>query len=361
MVAIRQCQVKKAGLYIMKAPQNTLFERAARGEVTERPPVWLMRQAGRTDPAYNRLKDEAGLPLEELFRHADLAAEISLLPKRIGVDALIYFQDILTPLAPMGAPFLFRPGPVLEQPVRTESDVDRLRLYDVARELPFIPAIFERIDQSLDGALPVLGFAGAPLTLAVFLAEGKSFGDVAPQATAMIREAPQTLHRLLRKLTKMTIDYLLLQVESGVAAVQLFESAAFLLDEAAYREFALPYQQQVFAALKGRVKTIVFARDWSQVADLGAAGADIVSLPSSVTIGDAREVLGADQVVQGNLSNRLLAEGTPEAIEEATNACIAAGECRGHIFNLDHGLLRHTPFEHVQHVVRVVRESGPHQ
>lgn len=342
----------------MDTDPNTLFERAARGEATERPPVWLMRQAGRTDPAYNALKEEAGLPLEDLFRHPDLAAEISLLPRRIGVDAIIYFQDILTPLTPMGAHFRFRPGPVLDPPVRTRADVARLRHYDVAAELPFIPAIFEQIHRALGGALPVLGFAGAPLTLAVFLAEGGSFGASAPRALAMLRDAPGVAHELLDRLTAMTMDYLMLQVASGVAAVQLFESAAYLFDEALYREFALPYQQRIFAALKGRVKTIVFARDWPHVADLGAAGADIVSLPSSVTIREARAVLGPNQVVQGNLSNRLLAEGTPEAIDEAAKACITAGECRGHIFNLDHGLLRQTPFERVQQVVQTVRHHA---
>ncbi|MEA3366383.1 MAG: uroporphyrinogen decarboxylase family protein, partial [Candidatus Hydrogenedentes bacterium] len=118
--------------------ENDLFLRAASGERTERPPIWLMRQAGRTDPEYNKLKEEAGLPLEALFRHPELAARISLLPRRIGVDAIIFFQDILTPLAPMGAPFVFRPGPVLETPLHESRDLEKLHAYDMADELPFI-------------------------------------------------------------------------------------------------------------------------------------------------------------------------------------------------------------------------------
>jgi uroporphyrinogen decarboxylase len=346
------------GVHVTEPPNvNDIFLRAARGERTERTPIWLMRQAGRTDPEYNRLRESCGLTLEKLFRHAELAAEISLLPKRIGVDAIIYFQDILTPLSPMGADFVFVPGPQIPEPVRTEAQMDALTLYDVAQELPFIPETFRRVKSALRGELPVLGFAGAPLTLAVFLMEGRSFGQSAPTSLEIIARSPKAVHRLLDKLATMTIDYLTLQIEAGASAVQLFESAAFLFSPAQYAEFALPYQRRIFDTIRGRVTTIMFAHNWHNLLDLKAAGADIVSLPNSTTIEAARSVLGDAHVLQGNFDNKLLVTGTKEAITEAALACVASGKSRGHIFNLNHGLLRETPFENVVHLVQTVRSA----
>ncbi len=337
--------------------KNDLFMSAVRGETTARPPVWMMRQAGRTDPAYLALKEKADKPLEELFRDPAIAAEVSLLPKRLGIDAIIYFQDILTPLAPMGCEFLFRPGPVTDTPIRSRADIDSLELYDMAEHVGFIGETFDRLYATLDGEMPVLGFAGSPLTLAVFMLEGKSFGAKAEKALSFIQEHPEDTHVLLDKLTQMTIPYLEYQVAHGAVAVQLFESAAFLMTPELYREFALPYQQRIFDALRGKVKTIQFAREWDNLGDLSAAGADIVSLPSSVSIREARAVLGADQVVQGNLSNRLLSEGSHAKIEAAARACVESGEGRGHIFNLDHGLLRETPYENIQFLMKVLKEA----
>jgi len=334
--------------------QNDTLLRALRGEETPYTPIWMMRQAGRTDPEYLKYKEAAGLPLEELFRHPEHSTEITLLPKRIGVDALIYFQDILTPLTPMGAHFVFAPGPKLEQPLVSEADIAALHPYDVEAELPFIRETFARIFDRVGGELPVLGFAGAPLTLAVFALEGKSFGEAAPRAMEFMNSSPGALHDLLDRITTMTIEYLKYQARCGVAAVQLFESAAFLLSPAQYREFALPYQQRIFAALKGVVPTIQFAREWDSLADLDAAGADVVSLPASISLRDARAQLGQDRVFQGNLDNQLLAHGEENAIAEAVRACVAAGEHRGHIFNLSHGLLRETPFERVTNLVKQV-------
>lgn len=339
---------------MIQAVQNDTFLKALRGEQTPYTPIWMMRQAGRTDPAYLEYKEAAGLPLEDLFRHPEHATAITLLPKRIGVDALIYFQDILTPLTPMGAHFVFAPGPKLANPVATEADIEALQPYAVEEELPFIRESFDGIMAAVDGELPVLGFAGAPLTLAVFILEGKSFGDTAPRAMDFMASSPGALHRLLGRITAMTIDYLAYQADCGVAAVQLFESAAFLLSPEQYREFALPYQQRIFAALKGIVPTIQFAREWNVLDDLDAAGADVISLPATIHLRDARAQLGADRVFQGNLDNRLLAYGSEPAIAEAVADCVAAGGRRGHIFNLSHGLLRETPFERVTNLVKQV-------
>lgn len=341
----------------MQNYRNDLFIRAARGEKTPRTPIWMMRQAGRTDPEYNKLKGEAGLPLHELFRHPELAAKISLLPKRIGVDAIIYFQDILTPLAPMGAEFIFNSGPEFEKDFRSVETLDALHLYDVSDELPFIPETFRLVRESLNGELPVLGFAGAPLTLAVFMIQGGSFGARAERFAAFLNKEPKAMHRLLDKLTAMTIDYLRLQIDAGAAAWQLFESAAYLFSVEQYREFALPYQQRVFDALRGAAPTIIFARDWTDLDTLNASGADILSLAALPSIAQARERLGQDRVLQGNLNNELLVTGSKDEIAKAAHDCIQQGGHRGHIFNLSHGLLRETPFENVCYLVDAVKNT----
>lgn len=341
-----------------KQYRNDLLIRAADGAKTERTPVWYMRQAGRTDPEYIALKEHCGLSLEEMFRDPEVAAEASLLPRRLGVDALIIFQDILTPLGPMGAEFVFRPGPVLKHPIESADDFERLELYDVDQELCFVRDTFQLCDEALDGEMPVLGFAGAPLTLAVFMLEGKSFGSHADTALEFLRLQPELLHRLLDKLTNLTVAYLEMQIDAGAAAVQLFESAAYLLSNDQYHDFALPYQKRIFAAMRGKAPTILFAREWDCVADLGDAAPDVVSLPSSVSIREARDILGDDFPVQGNLDNRLLAEGTWDAIEKAAVACVREGGHRGHIFNLSHGLLRETPYENIQRLTKLVHETS---
>lgn len=335
--------------------KNDLFLRAARGERTERTPIWLMRQAGRTDPEYNRLKAESGMALHDLFRNPETAARISLLPRRLGVDAIIYFQDILTPLAPMGAEFVFSPGPMLTQAIRDPVDLDQLHTYDVVEELPFIAETFRLVRASLDGQLPVLGFAGAPFTLLVFIAEEGSFGSRADRAARLLRDYPDVARRLLDKLTEMTVDFLKLQISAGADAVQLFESAANLLTPIQYEQWALPYQQRVFQALRGAVPTIIFARDWADPSQLHASGADILSLTETIDIRDVRARFGEAQLVQGNLDNRLLAYGSKNEIADAARTCVEAGGHRGHIFNLSHGLLRETPFEHIVHLIEVVK------
>lgn len=339
----------------MVPPRNDLFERATRGESTPRPPIWLMRQAGRTDPEYNKMRERDGRSLEALFCDPDTAAEISLLPRRIGVDAIIYFQDILTPLGPAGCPFVFRPGPITNNPIRDAADVAAIHTFDVADALPFIGQTFANVSRALGGELPVLGFAGAPVTLAVFMLEGKSFGDSAANALSFFNDQSQATRKLLSVLTDITVDYLKYQIESGAFAVQLFESAAYLLPPKMYADLALPAHQRIFDALRGLAPTIMFAREWNNVADLDASGADILSLPRSVTIAQAREIVGPGRVMQGNLNNRLLCNGPIDAIEREARAIVESGGRHGHIFNLDHGLLRETPFEHVKHLVRFIR------
>ncbi len=328
-------------------PRNDLLLRAARGETTDRTPVWLMRQAGRFDPQYLRIRAECGLELEDLFRDPDLAAEITMLPIRLGVDAAILFQDILTPLTPMGAHFVFRPGPILDAPIRTSAQVEALSVYDPVADLPLVPRSIELTLKALDDEVPLLGFAGAPLTLAAFLIEGRSPGGSVVTVQAMMRDEPATIHALLDKLAIVTADYLRMKIEAGVHAVQLFESVGDLFTEREYERFAVPYQQRVMEALAGRVPRILFVKEQPRLDLLAAVGADVLSVGSCVNLHDARTRLGPEFALQGNVDNLILRDGAPEDIEQAVRDCIDDGRSRGHILNLNHGILKDTPFHNV--------------
>jgi len=336
-------------------PENDLVLRAARKGRTERTPVWLMRQAGRFDPAYRAIRRSAPLPLEELFRTPDLAAEISLLPQRLGVDAIIFFQDILTPLAPMGAEFVFRPGPLLTSPIRTARDVDALRQFDPAEELEFVSQTLRRLKRALNDELPLLGFAGAPLTLAFFLIEGGSPTTGAAHTRSLMSENPGLLHRLLGMLADVTAAYLKLQIEAGVDAVQLFESAANMVSRTEYEQFAHPYQIRVISKLATNVPVILFVKDQPFVDLMADTGADVLSIASCVDLAGARAQVGDRVAIQGNVDHRLLAAGPCEQIDAAVRACIRAGGHTGHILNLGNGLLSETPFDNVCRMIETAR------
>lgn len=340
-------------------PKNDLLLRAARREHTERTPVWLMRQAGRFDPQYRAIRERTGLPLETMFRTPDLAAEITLLPKRFGFDAMILFQDILTPLAPMGAEFVFRPGPVLDRPIRTQDDIEALRPFDPSRELDFVPKTIRLVREALGDELPLLGFAGAPLTLAFFLIEGRSPGENGERAKALMEDNPALFHRLLDRLADMTIDYLLLQIEAGVDAVQLFESNADLVSPQQYEAFAHPYHVRILSELAGRVPTILFAKDQLAVDLMARSGADVLSVSSRVDLAQAKELFGDRVAFQGNVDNHLLATGSSNEIDAAVHRCLEAGGHRGHILNLGHGLLKDTPVENVCRLIEASRSVLP--
>lgn len=342
---------------------NSLFMRAARGGVTERPPIWLMRQAGRSDPVYREIRQSFPGPLENFFQNPELASMISLLPVRWGVDAVIIFQDILTPLQGMGAPFIFRPGPQPTTPFKTISDFERLHSFDMADGLPAITRLYELVCNALrDTDLPLLGFAGAPFTLFAFMAENGSPPSDLPQTRTLMTQYPEIVRRILTVLATMTADYLNYQLHCGADAVQLFESVGHLLSPEEYTEWMLPYQQQVFDSVNAVGKpTIFFARRHDTLlsaSTLRDAGATILSLSAGYSIREVRKELGAETIIQGNLDNQLLAEGTEEEILKAAGRCIEEGVCHGHVFNLSHGLLPHTPFENVQRLVEFVRQGS---
>ena len=332
-------------------PTNDLVLRAARGERTERTPVWLMRQAGRFDPKYKMLRDQCGLELESLFRDPELAAQITMLPIRLGVDAAILFQDILTPLAPMGARFVFRPGPILQRPINTARLIDQLRDFEPRDELAFVSTSIKLVLQELNGTLPLIGFAGAPLTLATFMIEGTSPGDSADNTRRLLQQEPVLCHQLLDLLTQTTTQYLKMQVEAGVHAVQLFESVADLFSAEEYEQFAQPYQQDVLRSLRSCVPTILFAKEQPNINLMAQTSANVLSVGRCVDLADARKQCGGRVALQGNVDNQVLRDGSLDEVDAAVKRCLLAGDRTGHILNLNHGVLKDTPIDNVRRFI----------
>lgn len=355
-------------------PKNDLLLRAARRLPVERVPVWMMRQAGRSDPAYRALREKIDLPLERLFRtipcsyseqEIEWAIEISLLPKRIGVDAIIVYKDILTPLCPMGVHFRFVPGPVLDTPIRTQAQIESLRpLNDPASQMAFTGKIISGLRETLEGELPLIGFAGSPLTLAFFMVAGTSpmaagggVSNTADTVFQMMDEEPEVFHELLQRLTQMTINYLNYQISEGVQVVQLFESIADQIDLPRYETFVQPYHEQIFAALDPSAPSILFAKECSYLSLMLESGADVLSVGKCVDLAIAQKEAKGKVAFQGNVDNDILRDGTCDDIMAAVNYCLQSGGKVGHILNLSHGLHRDTPFENVKHFVKVAKEA----
>jgi len=353
----------------MSELKNDLLLRAARRQPVERVPVWMMRQAGRTDPAYRALREKIKQPLECLFQtvpsashdgEVDWAIEISLLPKRIGVDAIIMYHDILTPLCPMGVHFRFTPGPVLAEPIRTQRQIEALvPIDDPPSQFAFTGKVIRGLRQVLDGDLPLIGFAGAPLTLAFFMVAGRSpmaqAGNAVRVAFQMMQEAPRLFHQLLARLTQMTIAYLNYQIAAGAQVVQVFESLADQLDRAQYETFAQPYHEQIFAALDPQTPSILFAKECPHLDLMLKSGADVLSVGKCIDLAAAQEIAEGRVAFQGNVDNDILRDGNLDEITQVVHRCLQQGGGLGHILNLSHGLHRDTPFEHVQRFVQAAK------
>ncbi|SFC34677.1 uroporphyrinogen decarboxylase [Halobiforma haloterrestris] len=323
-----------------------LFRKAARGEPTERPPVWMMRQAGRYLPEYRELREDYSFL--EAISTPEVAAEITLQPwERFRPDAVVMYSDILTVLEPLGFSYHLESGvgPVVENPVEAPADTRRER-GDVREQLWYVGDLLERLTDELGDQAATLGFAGGPFTLAAYVCEGtpsRSF-----MAVRRLRaEHPEAFERLLEAFTDVLVEYVEFQVESGADAVQLFDTYAGLLSPADYREFLLPLHRRVLEAVDA--PTIVFARNVSGNLDLLAdSGADVVGLDWTVDLESAHEQLADEDVaIQGNLDPALL-YGDPETVRERTRDVIDAAGDAGHILNLGHGVDRNTPVENVE-------------
>jgi len=328
-----------------------LFLRAARGENTERAPIWLMRQAGRYLPEYRALK--ARHSFWEMVRTPELAVQVTLQPvTRFGLDAAILFSDIMTPLPPMGVRIEFDPGPVLAEPLRDEAAVAALRVPDAGELAPFVADALRLLRDA--SPVPVIGFGGAPLTLAAYLVEGSGSKDFAV-FRGFLRARPAAAHALLEKLTEVTLRYLQVQLEAGAEAVQLFDSWAGLLSEDGYRAFGLPYARRVMAALAPfgapRVYLAVGAGHLHRA--IGEIGADVVSIDWRRPLSGARRELGAP-CLQGNLDPAALL-GPPEALRREAEAVLRQGLGGAHVFNLGHGVLPQTEPDALARLVDIVR------
>lgn len=344
----------------MTAPalRESRFLRACRREPVDRTPVWFMRQAGRYMAEYRALRQK--YTLLQLCRTPDLATEVTLQPiRRIDLDAAILFSDLLLPLAPMGIPFDFvkGDGPSIERPVRSADDIDRVHLIEPREALPFTFEAIAQIKQELAGGIPLIGFAGAPFTLASYAIEGGHSNNFALTKSLMYGD-PAAWHRFADRLATVVAEYLLAQIEAGVDAVQVFDSWVGALNADDYREFALPHTQKIFQTIAGRVPTIHFGVATGSILHLlREAGGDVVGADWRVPLDEAWDRIGHDRGIQGNLDPTLLLGPRDRLLTGAGDVLARAGGRPGHIFNLGHGILPSTPVDNVQAVARFVHQQ----
>ncbi|GIW42435.1 MAG: uroporphyrinogen decarboxylase [Candidatus Binatia bacterium] len=338
----------------------SVFLQACRRESTPYTPVWLMRQAGRYIPRYREIRNR--LSFLEMCKNVEVATEVTLLPVRLfRVDAAIVFADILLLLEPLdvGLTFLEGEGPRVRKTVRSGEDVARLREFDVAGELSYVFEILRNVRASLPPDVALIGFAGAPFTVASYLVEGRGSRLHLETKEFLYRE-PDAWHDLLACLGRLTVRYLEGQIEAGAQAVQLFDSWAGCLAPDDYREFVLPHTRSVVEALGTRVPVILFSTGTAGLLrELRETGAQVIGLDWRLDLARAWDVLGAQVAVQGNLDPAVLL-ASPERIRDAAARLLRslAGR-RGHIFNLGHGVLPATPVEHVRLLVETVRRWRP--
>ena len=342
----------------MNAPHATdhLLLRAARGQIVERPPVWAMRQAGRWDPEFNRLR--AGLSFYEFSENVELSAQTSLLPKRFGVDAIILFYDITTLTVAMGLPFTLQPGkgPVPDRPIRTRAEVDRLDPRPDSGRFDHIVRLLKTVKGALRRELPVLVFAGAPFTVATYcINTGKNLDAT----LAFVRDQPQVWRALLDRLQEATIHFLQVLIANGADAYQLFDSWAGSLDRTTYQEFAQPYHQAILAGADG-VPRFLFVKEGPYLDLMAKSGAEVISLGSTHDLANARRAYPT-LVFQGNVDEEILRRGTPQEVVAATSQCLAAGGGHRHIVNLNHGVDRTTQVANFEAFVQTVKNRPIHQ
>ena len=338
---------------------DSRFLKACRREPVDVTPVWFMRQAGRYMAEYRAIR--ARHSLLEICRQPDLATEVTLQPvRRIDLDAAIIFSDLLLPLEPMGLPFDFikGEGPQLERPISEPADIDRLQTFEPREALAHVLTAIRQVQRELDGRVPLIGFAGAPFTLASYAIEGGHSNHVA-KTKALMFGHPDAWHRLCERLANIVTDYLLAQIEAGVDAVQIFDSWVGTLNPADYREFVFPHTARIFTALQGRVPTIHFGTGTATIlSEMRAAGGDVIGADWRIAIDDAWNLIGHDRAIQGNLDPTLLLGPLARMLGHADDILARVAERPGHIFNLGHGILPTTPLEHVQVLAQHVHRAS---
>jgi len=334
------------------------FLRACQGLPVDATPVWFMRQAGRYMPEYRALREK--YTLLEIVKQPEIAAEVTLQPvKALGVDAAILFADILLPIIPMGLglEFIKGEGPFIPNPVRSQSDVDNVRIIDSQDELQYVMQTIHLLRTQLSPDIPLIGFAGAPFTLASYMIEGGPSRDYRLTKTMMLTE-PQMWAGLMGKLAANLENYLLAQVRAGAQAVQLFDSWVGALSPQDYTNFVLPYSSHVLKGVeKSGVPVIHFGTGTATLLkDMKKAGGTVIGLDWRIPLDQGWAILGKDTPIQGNLDPADLFAPALILRRRVEDVLRRAAGKPGHIFNLGHGILQGTPVDHVKAVVDMVHE-----
>lgn len=339
----------------MTRTMHDRFLRACRREPTDVTPVWFMRQAGRYMEEYRALRKK--YTLIEICKAPELALEVTLQPLRMGMDAAILFADILLLLEPMGAPFEFAKGegPVIHEPVRDRAAIDRLRVFDPEEGLGYVLAAVRLIRRELDGKTPLIGFAGAPFTIASYLIEGGKSSDYRLTKQLMWSE-PAAWAALMGKISEVVRRYLRAQVEAGAQAVQLFDSWVGALSPADYAEHVAPHVHGILRDLEQTgVPVIHFGTNTATLLEAQRdAGGTVIGVDWRIPLGQAWKRIGYDHAIQGNLDPLLLC-GPREVAEKHARAVLAEAAGRpGHIFNLGHGIVPETPVDNVKAMIDLI-------
>jgi uroporphyrinogen decarboxylase len=340
----------------VSANNRERFLKACRCEPVERPPVWLMRQAGRALPEYRELKKK--YTFVELVQNPELATEVTLQPiRRFGFDAAILFSDILVIAEALGQRYEFRDsgGISMEFLLQNEADIERLELSAVTARLQYVAQALRLIKSELRGQTALLGFSGSPWTLANFMLEGGGVKEYT-KAKALFYSDPKLFSRLLTVLTAAVTDYLNLQIEAGAEVLQIFDSMGGLLSDGSFERASGVWMKQIISGLEGDVPVVVFSKgthgNWT---NLAAMGAQVVGVDWNVSLAAVRRLLPANVAVQGNLDPFLLAT-TPEAVANETKRLLSEMKgLNGHIFNLGHGVPPNAKLENIQALVNTVR------
>ena len=333
------------------------FLKACRNEPVDVTPVWLMRQAGRYMSEYRSVRSKVSFL--ELCKSPELCTEVSIQPIDIlGVDAAILFSDILVPIEPMGMKLDFNPSPVFEKPIRSQADVDALRVIDPEADVPYVMETIKMLRRELEGRVPLIGFSGAPFTLVSYMVEGggsKSFMKL----KGMMFNEPDIYRNLMEKVTETVIRYLKAQTAAGAQALQIFDTWGGILSPGDYLNFVLPYTMRVIQAVKTPdVPIINFVGNSQGIMPLVAqAGGDVIGVDWRIDMAEARRQVGKDKAVQGNLDPIALLAPPAEIDKRVKEIIVAAGDT-GHIFNLGHGIVPETPVDHVKALVDSVHKHG---
>jgi uroporphyrinogen decarboxylase len=335
------------------------FLAASQSRPVDVTPIWFMRQAGRSLPQYRALRQR--YDFLTMARTPELAMKTTVLPvDLLGVDAAVLFADIMLPLASLGVPFEIRPGvgPVIASPIRSAADVGQLTLLSPEEGTPFVAEAVRLVRAELGERAALLGFAGAPFTLACYLIEGQPAREF-PRAKALMYGDATTWHALMEKLTQVTIEYLAAQIHAGADAVQLFDSWLGLLDRKSYEGFVLPYTRRIFAALTPLAPTIHFSTGTSVLLEsIAESGCSMVSIDWREPIDVAWRRIPEGVGIQGNLDPALLLSSWPAIEQAAEDILQRIGGRPGHVFNLGHGIHPASNPEYLERIVRQVhRES----